>query len=127
MAHLTTELAMTTRHDRQMALSDRGFQYEASDCGLLSSDLAAGMRRVLVSDQALIDYSYPRKLLIVKEWPGRKDLSLQLLVPNQVFTSHKRFNWRRLRDKKRYFPFLVVRNLYVEFMHSAGWMRQSQT
>ncbi len=27
-----------------------------------------------------------------------------LLVPNQASESNKRFIWRRLRDKKRYFP-----------------------
>ena len=61
------------------------------------------------------------------EWSGRKDLNPRPPGPEQVLKSDKRFNWRRLSDKKRYFPFLVVRILYVEFMHSAGWMRQSQT
>jgi hypothetical protein len=43
------------------------------------------------------------------------------LVPNQVLKSHKRFIWRRLRDEKRYFPLLVVRNLYLKF-----WQLQLQ-
>src|SRR6267154_4060954 len=39
------------------------------------------------------------KLLILKDWSGRMDLNY-----NQASESHKRFIWRRLRDKKRYFP-----------------------
>jgi len=46
---------------------------------------------------------------ILSKWSGRNDLNLRPLK------SHKRFVWRRLRDEKRYFPFLVVRDLYLEF------------
>ena len=40
---------------------------------------------------------------------------VDLLVPNQVLKSHERFIWRRLWDEERYFPLLVVRNVYLEF------------
>jgi len=35
---------------------------------------------------------------------GEWTLTIDLLVPNQASESHKRFIWRRLRDKKHYFP-----------------------
>src|SRR6266850_3180398 len=41
------------------------------------------------------------------------------MVPNQASESHKRFIWRRLRDKKRYFP-LFGRTYLVPRGHSAG-------
>jgi len=38
------------------------------------------------------------------------DLNHRPPGPEQASESHKRFIWRRLRDKKRYFPLLVVPN-----------------
>ncbi len=49
------------------------------------------------------------------------DLNHRLLVPNQASESHKRFIWRRLRDKKRYPPLLVVPNLYLAAPIATLW------
>src|SRR5882762_8481138 len=43
-----------------------------------------------------------------------------LLVPNQASESHKRFIWRRLRDKKRYFPPLSCTYLVPTSVDVAG-------